>query len=405
MIDSTQTSSLPAIRRIASVQDPVIPIVGRWIAQHPGTISLGQGVVHYGPPPQTRQAIEEFWRQPAAHKYTPFDGLADLKSALAAKLQAENGIHLGDARSLLVTAGANLAFFTAILAITDPGDEVILIRPFYFNHEMALTMLGCKPVIVESDAAGQPHLSALREAITPRTRAIVTISPNNPTGAVYAPSLLRQINDLCAAQGIHHISDEAYEYFTFDQAAHFSPGSLECSPQATQTQARPHTFSIFSLSKSHGMASWRLGYMVYPADLQPAIQKIQDTHLICPPAISQWAALGCLRASADYCRSFLPDLSQVRQHILQTLHPLRRVCRLWPAQGAFYFLLDIDAPLSSMELSHRLIRDFGVALIPASTFGLNQTAGLRLSYGALDSNTVRQGIDRLAAGLRSILGA
>ena len=126
----------------------------------------------------------------------------------------------------MVTAGANMAFMHAVLAITEPGDEVILPVPFYFNHEMAIEMAACKAVRVPTDSQYQLRLDAIREAITPRTRAIVTISPNNPSGAVFTEASLREVNALCRERGLYHIADEVYEYFTYGSARHVSPGSF-----------------------------------------------------------------------------------------------------------------------------------------------------------------------------------
>src|SRR4051794_26946713 len=130
---------MPVSRRLQSVQSPVIPIVGEMIRGTPGTISLGQGVVHYGPPPQAVRRAAEF----AAgdnHKYQPVQGLPELIAALHTKHRTENGFDPGDGRALVVTAGGNMAFMNALLAITDPGDEVILPTPYYFNHEMAIAI-------------------------------------------------------------------------------------------------------------------------------------------------------------------------------------------------------------------------------------------------------------------------
>src|SRR6185503_14740720 len=119
----------------------------------------------------------------------------------------DNGLKVGAAEGnrVMVTAGGNLAFMNAVLAIGDPGDEFILPTPYYFNHEMAVTMASCRPVLVPTDSSYQLDVDALRAAITPRTRAIVTVSPNNPTGAVYPPAVLRAVNELCAERGIYHI--------------------------------------------------------------------------------------------------------------------------------------------------------------------------------------------------------
>ena len=304
--------------RLAQVQPPVIPIIHGLIRQYPDTISLGQGVVYYDPPPETARALRNFWATSANHRYGAVWGIPPLREALIAKLERENGIGIADERQLVVTAGGNMAFVNALLAIADAGDEIILIGPYYFNHEMAVVMANCRTVVVPSDDAYQLDVPAIAGAITSRTRAVVTISPNNPTGAVYPRADLKAVNALCAERGIYHIHDEAYEYFTYGEHAHFSPGSLP--------DAGGHTISLFSLSKSYGFASWRIGYMTIPPALYDAVAKIQDTVLICPPLVSQVAALGALEAGVPTAWNGANRLNRCG----------RRCCRRWPglATGA-----------------------------------------------------------------------
>src|SRR5688500_9438301 len=241
------------VRRMLDVQTPVIPVVGRWIAETPGTISLGQGLVSWDPPQAAIDALQAFPAAASDHKYGPVEGLPELVTLLAQKLQAENGIAPRRNR-VFVTAGGNLAFMNAVLAVTNPGDEIVLPVPYYFNREMAIVMAGCTAVPVATDARYQLRVDALAAAITPRTRAIVTVSPNNPTGAVYPEHDLRAVNALCRDRGLYHINDEVYEYFVYDGAAHFSPASMPGSEE--------WTISLYSFSKAYGMASWRIGYMV-----------------------------------------------------------------------------------------------------------------------------------------------
>lgn len=382
--------------RMQAVQTPVIPAVAALIRRHPGTISLGQGVVHYGPPPEALAQIESFLACPENHKYQAVHGIPQLIEALASKLQAENRIGVGSENAIVVTAGANMGFVNAVLAVTDLGDEVILQTPYYFNHEMAVTMAGCRPVVVPTDEHYRLLPDAIRRAITPRTRAIVTISPNNPSGAVYCEASLREVNAICQEYGLYHISDEAYEYFTYEDASHFSPGSIPGSED--------YTISLFSLSKAYGFASWRVGYMVVPSHLVEAVEKIQDTLLICAPVVSQYAAIGALRAGRDYCRSHLASIAAVREHTLQELSQIRDFCSVPAAEGAFYLLLRLDTSWQPMELVKRLISDFGVAAIPGSTFGLSEGCHLRVSYGSLTEDTVAEGVHRLVKGLKTLVG-
>lgn len=390
-----ETPAIDVSRRIAAVQAPAIPIVADLIRANPGTISLGQGVVGYGPPPQAIDRIRDFLADDRNHKYQAVHGIPPLLDAIVKKLDQENGIAIGPDRAVAVTAGGNMAFLNAVLAILDPGDEVIITSPYYFNHEMAITIASGRPVAVPTDEQYQLRLDALEAALTPRTRAIVTISPNNPTGAVYPEEHLRAVNELCRRHGIYHISDEAYEYFTWNGTAHFSPASIPGS--------EAHTISLYSLSKSYGMASWRIGYMVVPRPLFEPIRKIQDTNLICPPVISQWAAVGALEAGREYCRRQTEAMAAVRRVVLSTLNAAGDVCSVPAAAGAFYVLVNVATKLDSMRLVERLVREHRVAVMPGSTFGLTDRCALRVSYGPLDRDSACEGMGRLVGGLRAIL--
>jgi aspartate/methionine/tyrosine aminotransferase len=379
-------------RRITDIQPPVIPILGEWIRSNPGTISLGQGITSYGPPPEVMQAVQAFGTTLAEHRYGPVEGQPDLLAILRDKLTRENGIDL-TGRRIIVTAGGNMAFINAVLAVTDPGDEVILPVPYYFNHEMALTMIGCRAVGVPTDARYQLDIPALRSAITPRTRAIVTISPNNPTGAVYPEADLRAVNALCAEHGIVHITDEVYEYFTYGEARHYSPGSDPAS--------RAHTISMFSLSKAYGFASWRIGYMVVPDELFDAVNKIQDTNLICPPLVCQAAAAGALRVGRPYTVPHVAALDVVRGEVHETLRGLGDLVEAPGTDGAFYVLLRVRTGLDAFTLTQRLIERHKVAVVPGSAFGVTDRCALRISFGALGRDSVAAGMDRLVQGLRA----
>jgi len=379
--------------RMQSVQSPIIPVVGELIRNNPGTISLGQGVAYYGPPPQAVEAIETFLADPENHKYKLVQGIPELLESIEQKIDKENGISLNGSR-IIVTAGANMGFVNAVLAITDPGDEIIIQLPYYFNHEMAIVIADCKAVCVPTDDNYQLQPEAIAEAITDRTRAVVTISPNNPTGAVYREPDLRQVNEICRSEGIYHISDEAYEYFTYDDARHFSPGSIDGADE--------HTISLFSLSKAYGFASWRIGWMVIPEHLFMPVRKIQDTILICPPVISQWAAVGAMNAGRSYCRQKLEMTTEIRRICLDVLSGIADLVNVPPANGAFYLLLRVRKQSDPMELVRQLIERHKVAVIPGMTFGMQDKCYLRVAYGALHKDTAAEGIGRLIEGLKQI---
>lgn len=382
--------------RIQSVQSPIIPVVGELIRQHPGTISLGQGVVWYPPPPEAFEQISTMLADPSLHKYQAVYGIPQLVELIEEKLRTENGIEVKNGSRIVVTAGGNMAFINALLAVADAGAEVILQTPYYFNHEMAITMANCRAVLVPTDENYQLQPKLIAEAMTDKTRAVVTISPNNPTGAVYRESDLREVNRLCAERGVYHISDEAYEYFTYG-ARHFSPGSIAGS--------EAHTISLYSLSKAYGFASWRIGFMVIPDHLFQAVNKIQDTILICPPVVSQFAAAGAMRVGADYYRPKVEQLADVRQLVMRELEQVKAYSVVPPSDGAFYFFLKLDTTMEPLALVERLVKEHGVAAIPGSAFGMSDGCYLRVAYGALQQETVAEGVGRLVRGIRAILGS
>jgi aspartate/methionine/tyrosine aminotransferase len=381
--------------RMDAVQAPIIPIVGELIRTNTGTISLGQGMVSWGPPPAAIDAAREAAGLMASQRYGPVEGSPELVAALGRKLREENGLDLEGSR-ILVTAGSNMAFLSVVQAITSTGDEIVLPSPFYFNHDMAVRIAGCMPVIVPTDAQYQIDPEALARAITPRTRAIVTVSPNNPAGAVYPAEALRAVNELCAARGLLHISDEAYEYFTWDDSRHFSPASLP--------GAGAHTISLYSLSKAYGFAGWRIGYMAIPEALNEAVYKVQDTVLICPTVVAQAAALACVQEGRAWTARFLDPLRAVRREVLDLFTSIADICDVPMPGGAFYCLPRVRTPLTAMTVMERLVREHKVAAIAGETFGL-RGCYLRVSYGALEGEAVREGMLRLVTGLRSLCDA
>ena len=378
-----------------AVQSPIIPIVGELIKSCPGTISLGQGIVSYPPPSEAIELLPKFLAQPNNNFYQAVEGIPSLINILSAKLQNFNDIKINEENCIVVTAGSNMAFMNAVLAITSPGDEIILNTPYYFNHEMAVKIAGCDPVLVKTNENYHLLPDAIAKAITPKTKAVVTISPNNPTGVVYSKTDLEAVNQICHSRDIYHISDEAYEYFTYNGVKHFSPASFSGSSK--------HTISLYSLSKAYGFASWRIGYMVIPKDLLVAVKKVQDTILICPPVVSQYAALGALQAKKEYLEKNIGAIAQVRELVLDSLQNLAGLCTIVPANGAFYFFLKVNIPIDAFKLVERLIREYQVAVIPGTTFGMDDGCYLRVAYGALQKATAESGIERLVKGLQNIL--
>ena len=389
--------------RMEGVDTPIIPTIAAFVRNNPGTISLGQGVVNYGPPPQAIAALPSLMGDGSLHKYLGVSGHPGFIEAIHNKLAQENQIKLGTDAMVMVTAGSNMAFLNSVLAVADPGDEFILPMPFYFNQEMAIRMCGCIPVPVPTHADWSLDVAAMAAAITPRTRAILTVSPNNPTGAVYSEVSLRAVNALCAQHGIYHFSDEAYEYFTYEGAKHFSPASIP--------GAMKHTLSFYSMSKNYGMASWRVGYVVFPANLFDAMNKVQDTNLICAPMPSQLLALEAIKLGRNWVEPKVKALSEVRQTVYKTLEGLGDLVQFPQTQGAFYVLMKLPGlaqGIQAIEFNRVMTEKFKVASIPGFAFGLTNTQEAnyqRLSYGALEAASLAEGVQRYVAAVKDWYGA
>lgn len=378
-------------KRLDAVQSPIIPFIGQLTRSNPGTISFGQGIAFYGPPKEAFTSVQNCLSDDAINRYGPVEGIHELQQALISKLKVVNGIEVDPGNAVIVTAGSNMAFNTAVLAITDPGDEVILSLPYYFNHEMSLIMERCKPVLVPCNDDFHLDLEKIKSSITKKTKAIVTISPNNPSGAVYTKEELLEINQLCKEHDIYHISDEAYEDFYYEQHQHFS--------SASNQHSQHHTISLFSFSKGYGFAGWRIGYMVIPEHLLAAVKKVQDTILISPPVISQHAAVGALSTDNNFITDKRNAMSKKRDIVLSKLNDLSCFKAKPTSEGAFYSLLNIDSKQDDMQLTQTLIEKHGVATIPGSAFGIKEGCYLRLSYGALSDSNVNEGLERLIKGL------
>jgi aspartate/methionine/tyrosine aminotransferase len=414
--------------RLGQVLRPVIPELGALVRRTPGTLSLAQGMVGWGPPPQVAEALAAALAAALPHgpldpaggacgpldMYGPVVGDPELLEALAAALSAD-GLDLAGS-DLWVTAGSNMAFnaIAQVLCEGPPAEpsEVILPLPYYFNHVMAIQLAGGLPVPV--DAGLVPDPERLAAAITPRTRAIVTVSPNNPSGVVIPGPVLAAINRLCASRGLLHISDEAYGQFVYGGEPHVSPASLP--------GAAAHTVTLQSLSKAYGMAGWRVGFMAAPAAFSAALAKVQDTVLICPPRLIQRAARAALAVGPAWCRPRIAALAERRAQLLAAVADARAqglpVRLLAEPDGAFYGLLALDPlaldpaatrtltadRLTGEQLMRRLVLEHRVAAVCGESFGYPAAAPvLRLSYGLLAAVELEEALGRLLGGIRALL--
>jgi aspartate/methionine/tyrosine aminotransferase len=383
----------PTLGRTQGVQEaPIVKLIAD--SNVPiDSVDLGQGVPFYGPPKEAILAAIGALDKESGFRYSPDAGVASLRDAIVKKLASENGVEVDSGKNIMVTAGANQAFVDALLCITRPGDHVLVLSPYYFNHVMAIQLAGCKPVIVDTDRNYQPLVQHIGEKITKRVKAIVLVSPNNPTGAVYSRDAIKEVDALCAENGLYLVSDETYEHFVYDDTD--SVSALEVD------KGIEHTISLFSFSKSYGMSGYRIGYAVFPASIYDEMLKVQDTLTICAPSALQVAAEAAVELGAAYPKQFIPRIEKVRRIFIE------RLARLGSAEmpitkGSYYFLLRLRTKKSDWGIAKRLIEEHGVITIPGEVFGTRYPS-LRVAYANVDESMAEKGISRLTKGLQETL--
>ena len=371
---------------------PIIELLSQ-VSLPKDVISFGQGIPFFGPPAEAIKISAQSMFQPEGFQYSTDNGLIQLRETIAEKIYNEQKVRVDPERHIMVTSGANQGFMNAILTITQPGDEIIFLSPTYFNYIMAAELAGCKPILVQTNENFQPNISRLQENISKRTKAIVTVSPNNPTGAVYPPKLLKAINELCRDYSLYHISDEVYEYFIYEGAIHKSPLCFDNSIS--------NTISLYSLSKCFAISGYRIGYMIFPEELQDELFKVQDTIGICAPTPSQLAANEIIPMGPAFCHQFFDVLIENRLLVKSMLSEIDTVQIVW-TKGAYYFFVTVDSFKSSFNLAKELIEHYGIIVLPGSMFDFPKCS-FRLSYGNLSGEKLVEGLNRLKVGLNRLL--
>ena len=353
-------------------------------------ISLGQSVPFFGPPPQmldaVREALDSFG--PRLHTYGPDAGIPELRDALARKLSDFNGVTFDPGTQLLVTPGSNQAFMVAMTTILEPGDEVAIASPYYFNHHMAIELCGgrVREIPLSEENGFQMRMEDLEQALSERTRAVVIISPNNPTGAVYRPEEIATITRELTELGIYVISDDAYEVFCYDGARHTSVAGLADSVD--------NIISLGSLSKTFGMTGWRVGYMAASAELCRQALKVQDAMAICAPIISQVAAIAALERMPEYPLGMIAELDDRRSLLEKTLEEIPSLH--WnKSDGALFAMVRADVTGQDRELAWELLERAQVLTVPGSAFGAQWEGFLRISYGCSPRDRYEEALSRL----------
>lgn len=326
-----------------------------------GGINLAQGVCDTPvPAPVEAEALAAIR---AGHNiYTRMDGIARLRNAIAAKQQRDYGLQYDPETEVLVSSGATAGLHAAAMALLNPGDEVLLFEPFYGYHTATLTSMRVKPVLVPL-AAGDFALdaTALRAAITPRTRAILLNTPANPSGKVFTQAETEAVAQACAEHDLFLFTDEIYEYFVYDGRRHIAP--------ATLPGMRERTIVISGFSKTFSVTGWRLGYVTADARWMPAMAYFHDLTYVCAPsALQHGAAAGLEQLPASFYQHIAADHQSKRERIVSAL----RDAGLTPSvpAGAYYVLADASRlpGATAAEKARALLAATGVASVAGSAF-------------------------------------
>jgi aminotransferase len=357
------------------------------LRQTPGAISLGRGDPDLETPRPIVDAAIASLRHARAAEPHPL-GMPALRIAIAAKLSAENAIEVDPDSQLLVTTGGQEAIFLAIQALARPGDEILMPAPRYTTYDVAVNVAGARIVSVPPRGPLDFRLdaSAIEPLITSRTRALLIITPGNPTAAVADHRRLVEIGELARRHGLTVISDEMYERIVYDGIEHTSIGSF---PESSET-----TVTVGGFSKAYAMTGWRVGYLAGPRSLVAAASRLKRLWSGPTPELSQHGALAALSWETDLAAEALAEYASRRAIALAALDQIGLPYA--PSEGAFYAFFDVTSlGIHSYELSRRLLTEAGVFLYPGSGFGDEWSGYMRMAWLAPEAR-LREALEQLA---------
>jgi len=355
--------------RVGVFTESVIREMTRLAAEH-GGINLAQGFPDFPAPPELCEAAARAMGD-GHNQYAITWGAPALRQALAEKVRWANGITVDPDRNITVTCGATEAMMATLLAVVNPGEEVIVFEPFYENYGPDTKLSGAVPRYVELRLEpGFPFdPEQIRAQITPRTKAIIVNTPHNPTGKVFSRAELDHIADLCHRHNLLAITDEVYEHILYDGHTHTTLASLPGMAE--------RTVIVNSLSKSYSVTGWRVGWTIAPAPITDAIRKVHDFLTVGAAAPLQEAGATALRFPRQYYVDLAAMYLRKRDTLLGILGEAGFRC-LVPS-GAYYIMCDIT-PFGyedDIEFTMHLIRDIKVAPVPGSSFFHDPASGRR----------------------------
>jgi aspartate/methionine/tyrosine aminotransferase len=388
--------------RVRSIElpqfDVLNDIAARWRSKGADVITLGQGLPGFDPPRVAVDALRKAVDDGSSHIYSSVAGLPELRDALARSL-APLGADVDASSEIIITAGGNQALQLALTTLIDPGDEVILVSPFFLNHEMAVRSVGAHPVEapVPAERGFVPSWDDIAPYLSSRTRAVILVTPSNPTGAVTPRDEVQRIVSECAERDLIAFIDETYFRFVYDD----DPATaLALTAAAHSVDWRDSVVVVGSFSKQFAITGWRCGYLIANADVIAEAMKIQDIMVICAPVPVQRAVAAVLESEPDYPRRWLPELRQRRDLLTDRLSAIDGVMPIVPS-GAFFVMARVDNMIDSRAGALELIAQQQVVTIPGAFFGSAGEGFLRLSYGAAPQQQLATACDRLARFLEA----
>ena len=364
-------------------------------------IGFGAGEPDFPTPEHIVKAAVEACENPASHKYTPAGGLPALKEALVIKTERDSKWR-PDPSQILITNGGKHAVYNSCAVLLNPGDEVILPAPYWTTYPESIALAGGKTVPVMTDISNEFRVTVeqLEAVKTNRTKALMFVSPSNPTGAVYPREEMEAIGKWCLENNVWVIADEIYEHLTYDGHEHHSIRSL--IPELADT-----CLIVNGVAKTYAMTGWRVGWMLGPEDAIKAATNLQSHATSNVANVSQQAALAAVAGDLSAVQEMRSAFDRRRQTMTQMLKQIEGV-KVIPPQGAFYAYPDLTAFLgkdingevaqTTSELAGIILDQAQVAIVPGEAFGTPGYA--RLSF-ALGDEDLKEGIERIADLLSS----
>lgn len=354
-------------------------------------VNLGGGDPDFDTPRHIVDAGVEAIRGGQTH-YVASQGIPAFRKAIAEKLSRENGLSYDPDREIVATASGKLALYIALESLLDPRDEVLYLEPAWVSYRPLIELIGGCPVAVSLSPADNfaVRSTLLERKITPRTKAILINSPNNPTGRVLAPEELQVIREVALKHDLWVISDEIYEHLVYDGHRHVSI--------ATLPEMRDRTVVVNGMSKAYAMTGWRIGYLAAPSVLSEQILKVQQHVVTCAASFGQTAATEALQGPQDCVKTMRQEYDKRRRRIAEALNSIPGVrCPL--PEGAFYFFPEVDyKDYDSWQIAEYLISEAHVAVTPGQAFGEAARKNIRLTYATSMANLL-EAVERMRRAL------